>query len=272
MLTKTEIETCCENLMQRFNALEETRRNVAKAFDTAIGRRLSALVENGLNSYNAPDDRISADARFFSSNVLKSSGCRCYFIWDEDRQTLVMGFCTANEYNLTCGTLYLQIYAQHLDEWKGVDEIRATFQVDGLCNTHYLTASLHSEHLCDAPFLMFSEETRENCNGNTRNQLKDYIRNPKDVQALVDADNALNDYERRLRRIAHLAEAASEVLSALESRFDCTERERDERVRSIFGLTNEIANKHATVYRVKLTPEPYVATAPSTDGAEEPAK
>lgn len=265
MLTKTEIETCCANLAQRFNALEATRRNVAQAFDTAIGRRLSALVENGLGRYNIPDDRNSADARFFSSNALKSSGCRCYFLWDNDRQTLVMGFCPANEYNLSGGIRYLQIYAQRREERKGADEVRATFQVDGLCNTHYLTASLRDDSLCDAPYLMFSEETRKNCNGNTRNPLEDYIRNPKDVQALVDANNALKEYERRLLRIAHLVEAASEVLSALESRFNCTEKERDERVRFIFGLSGECATSLATVYRVKLSPEPYATTADGSD-------
>lgn len=257
MLTKTEIETCCENLMQRFNALEETRRNVAKAFDTAIGRRLSALVENGLNRYNVPDDRNSADARFFSSNVLKSSGCRCYFFWHDDLKTLVMGFCPAHEYNLSVGINYLQIRAQRRGERKGEDEVHATFQVDGMCGTHYITSPLRKDKLCYAHLLMFSEETRKNCNGYLHKPLEDYIRNKKDVQALVDADNALKEYERRLRRIANLAEAASEVLSALESRFYCKERERDERVRSIFGLTNEGVTPLAKVYRVKLMPEPY---------------
>ena len=47
------------------------------------------------------------------------------------------------------------------------------------------------------------------------------------------------------------------MLSALESRFDCTEMERDERVRSIFGLTNDGVTPIAKVYRVKLMPEPY---------------
>lgn len=261
MLTKTEIETCCANLMQRFNALEETRQNIAKAFDTAIGRRLSALMENGLTRYNIPNDRNAADvATYFSSNALKSSGCRCYFEWSESLQTLIMGFCPADRFgssNITESCRYLQVVARRDDHTEAhMDAVFASFHVNGsLGNNPVRIVPLRKADALNVVKTCLSEDMRAKFS--RLRPLEDYIRDPKDVQAFVNAHETLKDYEKRLCRIAHLVGAASEILSALEARQGATEKERDERVRFIFGLANEGATPLATVYRVKLMPEPY---------------
>ena len=275
MLTKTEINTCCANLSSRFRALEKSRLQIAAAADRAIGNRLSSLVENGLTKGNAPDPRNSLDARLFSrSRALEAAGCRCYFDYDEERKCLTINFIDkdANIPRPYLSQRFLTVWAK---PDQGVDEVYGYFPINGgsgNCTT--LHASLRRASLCFPAEMLFPEELRKTLpNSNCIDiPLERFIQTPKDIQAFVCADATLKAYQSRLCKIALLVEAASEVLSALEDKFGATERERDERVRFIFGLTNESATPLATVYRVKLTPEPYVAPAPSTDGAEEPAK
>ena len=267
MLTKTEIETCCANIAQRFNALEETRRNIAQAFDTAIGNRLSALMANGLTRYNIPNPYSTKDTeRYFSGNALKSSGCNCFLDWDDNYKTITMVFYPNNVSPASAKhNRYLMIAAvKDPQSATGADAVSAVFIINGLQGNCSYYIPLRDKGAMRIAETCFPEETRRNCNGDLSRPLSEYIRTPKDIDALVQAHKALQDYESRLRRIAHLVEAASEVLTALEERQGATERERDERVRYLFGLSGECATPTATVYRVKLTAEPHAAA----DGSE----
>lgn len=274
MLTKEEINTCCANLASRFRALEKSRLQIAAAADKAIGNRLSALVENGLTRGNAPDPRNSLDARLFGrSRALEAAGCRCYFDYDEERKCLTMNFIDkdANIPSPYISQRFLTVWAMPCGCGGGNDEVYGYFPINGgagNCTTFH--ASLRRDRLCLPAELMFPEELRRTIpNSNCVDiPLVRFIQTPKDVQALICADATLKAYQNRLCKIALLIEAASEILSALEDKFGATERERDERVRFIFGLTGESATPLATVYRVRLEPEPY-APAPTDAGGSD---
>ena len=268
MLTKEEIKSCCDNLRGRFAALEQTRHNIAAAFDKAVGRRLSALVGSGLNKYNCPNRRVQADAHFFDIPAMKEAGCGCYFGEDGNGRIYLAFHPSTNSGNLA-SERFLTITARpegaepYAPLKENFDAIHITMGWHGGDGGSAITFPLRDNTLTFLPSILFPDSL---CHGRNDIPLEDFIREPKDVAALARANAVLEDYEIRLRRLARLMEAASEILTAMEAKWGAVENSRDDEIRQLFGLKQDAAAPRATVYRVQLTAEPAAEQADGKEG------